>query len=70
MSSVESPAPPVNNNQLDPVVAQALEQYRIKDLPKRFYYIPNFISEEEETSILSKVSVHVSAFEPVCFSQP
>jgi hypothetical protein len=32
-----------------------LDEYRIESLPRNFYYIPNFISPEEEASILSKV---------------
>jgi hypothetical protein len=34
-----------------------LEQYRIKDLPNGLYYISNFISPEEEQSILDKVNI-------------
>lgn len=34
-----------------------LEAFRIVSLPPDFYYIPNFISVEEETSILQKVSL-------------
>lgn len=33
-----------------------LEAFRITGLPPDFYYIPNFISVEEEASILQKVS--------------
>lgn len=33
----------------------SLEQARIHALPACAYYIPNFISEEEETVILEKV---------------
>jgi len=32
-----------------------LEAFRIAGLPSDFYYIPNFISHEEEASILQKV---------------
>jgi alkylated DNA repair protein alkB family protein 6 len=32
-----------------------LEQSRITSLPSSAYYIPNFISEEEEAHILGKV---------------
>lgn len=31
-----------------------LEAFRIAGLPAAFYYIPNFISIEEETSLLQK----------------
>lgn len=37
---------------------KSLEAFRIAGLPPDFYYIPNFISVEEETSILQKVSPH------------
>jgi len=33
----------------------SLEYARIHDLPSTAYYIPDFISEDEECSILSKV---------------
>jgi alkylated DNA repair protein alkB family protein 6 len=32
-----------------------LQAFRIANLPPDFYYIPNFISAEEEGSILGKV---------------
>lgn len=34
-----------------------LAAFRIDALPPHFYYIPDFISTEEEASILSKVSI-------------
>jgi alkylated DNA repair protein alkB family protein 6 len=34
-----------------------LSAFRIKALPPDFYYIPDFISAEDEASILSKVSM-------------
>lgn len=34
---------------------KSLEQARIRTLPPSAYYIPNFISEEEEAHILEKV---------------
>jgi alkylated DNA repair protein alkB family protein 6 len=38
------------------VEKKGLEAFRIAGLPPDFYYIPNFISVEEEASILQKVS--------------
>lgn len=34
---------------------EALEQYRIQDAPLSMFYIPNFITLEEEEYILNKV---------------
>jgi alkylated DNA repair protein alkB family protein 6 len=34
---------------------QGLQAFRTAGLPPDFYYIPNFISAEEEASILQKV---------------
>jgi alkylated DNA repair protein alkB family protein 6 len=36
--------------------AEGLQKYKIDSLPPDFYYIPNFITVEEEASILQKVS--------------
>lgn len=36
---------------------QGLQAFRIAGLPPDFYYIPNFISVEEEASILQKVGL-------------
>lgn len=46
-------ADPSNDMSADEVLE--LEQYRIKTLPYGLYYIPNFITIEEERSILDKV---------------
>ena len=37
-------------------VDQPLSAFRIAGLPPDFYYIPNFISVEEEISVLQKVN--------------
>jgi len=37
----------------------ALKAYRIIGLPPNFYYIPNFITKEEEASILQKVGSYL-----------
>ncbi|KAI1979569.1 hypothetical protein LOZ53_001812 [Ophidiomyces ophidiicola] len=37
-------------------MAVTLEQFRIQSLPKNIYYIPEFISPEEEERLLSKVT--------------
>jgi hypothetical protein len=37
---------------------QELQAFRIAGLPPDFYYLPNFITVEEETSILQKVRHH------------
>jgi hypothetical protein len=34
---------------------QDLQAFRVASLPPEFYYIPNFITPEEEASILNKV---------------
>lgn len=38
-----------------PALPASLEEFRISKLPSTAYYIPNFISEEEEQQILDKV---------------
>lgn len=43
-----------------------LEQARIKGLPSTAYYIPNFISSEEEQLILDKVRPHPSDCSSPC----
>ncbi|KAF2794188.1 alkB, alkylation repair protein 6 [Melanomma pulvis-pyrius CBS 109.77] len=35
--------------------ADPLQQFRIPHLPSNFYYIPNFVTAEEEASILQKI---------------
>jgi len=35
-----------------------LEDYRIKSLPGSAYYVPNFVTEEEERVLLNKVGNH------------
>jgi len=42
----------------------ALERYLIGGLPEGLYYIPNFLSPEEERSLLEKVSRCLSCAEP------
>lgn len=37
-----------------------LEHYRIPDAPASLYYIPNFITPEEEEHILESVRVKIS----------
>ncbi|RZF37105.1 hypothetical protein LSTR_LSTR013801 [Laodelphax striatellus] len=37
-------------------IKEFLESYKMKNVPDTVYYIPNFISEEEETNIVNKVS--------------
>jgi alkylated DNA repair protein alkB family protein 6 len=38
-------------------VHEGLEAFRIASLPPEFYYIPNFLTAEEEASILNKVCI-------------
>ena len=38
-----------------PTSRDGLQAFRIASLPPEFYYIPNFITAEEEASILGKV---------------
>jgi alkylated DNA repair protein alkB family protein 6 len=44
----------------NPVIGSTagLEEFRIQSLPSAAYYIPDFITKEEEKIILNKVSVH------------
>jgi alkylated DNA repair protein alkB family protein 6 len=43
-----------------PSSSKPLENFRVSSLPPEMYYIPNFISAEEEASVLQKVRC------PVC----
>jgi len=56
MDNVEGIGLSVLNGELD------LEQYRIPGLPPSMYYIPNFITPELETALLSKASLSQSTF--------
>ncbi|KAK3197444.1 hypothetical protein GRF29_216g188394 [Pseudopithomyces chartarum] len=47
-----------------------LEPYRIKGLPDSFYYIPDFITVEEEASILSKIPPTAGPPSPTAASNP
>jgi len=40
---------------VDMTAKNDLKAFRIAGLPPEFYYIPNFITPEEEASILNKV---------------
>ncbi|PVH94666.1 alkB, alkylation repair protein 6 [Periconia macrospinosa] len=42
-------------NSQPPKTLEMIERYKIKTLPPDFYYIPDFISKEEEESILQKI---------------
>lgn len=43
---------------------ESLKAFRIASLPPEFYYIPNFITAEEEASIMNKASNYYFAYEP------
>jgi alkylated DNA repair protein alkB family protein 6 len=42
---------------------EGLQAFRIAGLPPNFYYIPNFLTVEEEASILNKVCKNEPVFE-------
>jgi hypothetical protein len=42
---------------IDRTMKDDLKAFRIAGLPSEFYYIPNFITPEEEASILDKVNM-------------
>lgn len=41
-----------------------LQQHQIPDLPPDMFYIPNFISQDEEQRILEKVIKSIHRFSP------
>lgn len=46
----------------DKLSPAAVESWRIQSLPPNFYYIPNFITVEEESSILQKVRINCHSY--------
>ena len=50
-----------------PNTKEGLEAFRIGGLPPEFYYIPNFITPEEEASILDKVGSVLATFKSNSF---
>lgn len=59
-SSNRQERPSIMSDHQNPVIGSTagLEEFRIQSLPSAAYYIPDFITKEEEKIILNKVSVH------------
>jgi hypothetical protein len=51
----------------DQITAELLQQQQIPDLPSKMFYIPNFITADEEQRILEKVNFDaIIATFPIC----
>lgn len=55
MDSSSSALPSMDKD--DVLLPPSLERARINTLPQTAYYIPNFITEQEEQNILDKVCI-------------
>lgn len=51
----ESERMELNDNASESSLPPALLRYKIPDLPESFYYIANFLTEEEEKQLLNEV---------------
>jgi len=52
----------------DNASSDLLQQQRIPDLPPKMFYIPNFITEDEEQRILDKVRLYWKTPSFIAFS--